>query len=144
MKIMSVIAATMVIATSVSGCASKTNETHDQSINIEKMNIGATAAVSGLYTYGHEVSVFSPCKVDKHYWAVASGADTIMQRLNNASLAKADAIGKPYQSVFTMLDIKKLPPAKEGFAEDYDGLIDVVAIKKIENSIPESCPDLNP
>ncbi|QEY25200.1 hypothetical protein [Neisseria zalophi] len=84
-------------------------------------------SVLGLYTYGHEVSVFEPCGQSFAWWM--SGAENVMQPLIAASTAWMDKKQQPYQPVLARLVVGKPVKATEGFPADYDG---AVTVEKIE------------
>ncbi|PID63123.1 MAG: hypothetical protein CSB44_02675 [Gammaproteobacteria bacterium] len=94
--------------------------------------------LKGLYTYGHEVSSFQPCNSSAGYWAVLPEAEA--SRLNAMSLEKAERVGQPYQPVYVELTGALSSSANEdGFAADYDAILEVSKVQKVSSTIPESC-----
>ena len=94
-----------------------------------ELKVGDTIILDGLYTWGHEVVSFEPCASNYQYWA--TGKTAITKPLNEASFNKAIVRKIPYQPIFIRAKIKVLPPAQEGFAESYDGLIEILDVKKL-------------
>ncbi len=82
--------------------------------------------VKGLLVLGHEVSSFIPFGSSKSYWVV--GVD---KQLSNKYYQIIE--GKsPYTPVVVELIVKDKGKAKEGFAEDYDSVLEIIKIKSIE------------
>ncbi|PIE43453.1 MAG: hypothetical protein CSA50_04895 [Gammaproteobacteria bacterium] len=100
-------------------------------------NADQAAAVAGVYTYGHEVEAFMPCNLDKDYWITGQGA--VLNTLKEASLAKSKQLKKPYQGIYAELRLALLPEAEDGFAADYDGVVEALEVKTWANDIPEDC-----
>ncbi|CAM3192946.1 copper resistance protein NlpE [Moritella viscosa] len=93
-----------------------------------ELMVGTVMILEGLYTWGHEVVSFEPCGSGSYYWA--TGETAIIKSLNDASLKKAKAQNSPYQAVFIKAEIKVLPSATDGFAESYDGVIEILSVKE--------------
>ncbi|MBO6575518.1 MAG: DUF1311 domain-containing protein [Rhodothermales bacterium] len=70
--------------------------------------------VAGHYTSGHEAYVFQPCGVEEAYWVD-----------HDAGLASfhAEVTDEPYEGVFVVVELGLEPPADDGFAADYDGVV---------------------
>ncbi len=83
--------------------------------------------VKGLFTYGHEVQVFSPCGSAKTYWLSAPNAN-----LAELYREKTGEQSAPYTPVMIELVAKDVGKAKEGFAEMYDGVLEAIEIKSVE------------
>ncbi|PID35352.1 MAG: hypothetical protein CR964_00025 [Rhodobacterales bacterium] len=93
---------------------------------------------TGLYTYGHEVSSFQPCNSDAGYWATLPAAEA--ERLSKLSLEKARRVGKPYQPIHVDLTgALRSNKGEQGFAADYDAILEVSAVHHVSRSIPASC-----
>ncbi|MDO4694150.1 MAG: hypothetical protein Q4A62_05930 [Eikenella sp.] len=95
-------------------------------------------AVWGLYTYGHEVSVFAPCGGTQDFWA--DGGEAVMKPLQEASMRLAESRNMPYQAVLARLYISEPVQAAEGFPADYDA---AVTVKAVADVLPDrqSCPE---
>ncbi|PID36988.1 MAG: hypothetical protein CR993_02540 [Rhodobacterales bacterium] len=94
--------------------------------------------MSGLYTYGHEVQSFIPCNSEMGFWAVLPEREA--ERLNAMSLDKARRVGKPYQAIFAQVTGSlKSSKREEGFAADYDALLDVSEVHYASKTIPATC-----
>ncbi|PIE39052.1 MAG: hypothetical protein CSA52_00070 [Gammaproteobacteria bacterium] len=100
-------------------------------------NTDQTTAVAGVYTWGHEVEAFTPCNLDRDYWII--GQAEVLNPLKEASLAKSEQLKKPYQGVYAEIRLALLPAAEDGFAADYDGVVQALKVKTWANAIPENC-----
>lgn len=94
--------------------------------------------VWGLYTYGHEVSVFLPCGDTRDFWA--DGAAAVMQPLEEASMRLAESRNTPYQPVLARLRIGEPVKAAEGFPAEYDAAVSVAAVTALLPT-QQSCPE---
>ncbi len=93
--------------------------------------------VAGVYTYGHEVESFAPCNTEAAYWI--TGHETVLNTLKDASLAKAEQLQAPYQGIYAEVNLALLPAAEDGFAADYDGVVQALEVKKWRKDIPKTC-----
>jgi len=84
--------------------------------------------VKGFLTIGHEVSSFQPIGSSKVYW-VNDSNDGKLAKLYNE---KTKSQEKPYTPLMAELVLKNSTSEKEGFADEYDGLVDVVEVKSVE------------
>lgn len=101
----------------------------------EKVVKPTAELVKGILTLGHEVSEFTPCNSNNAYWV----ADKTTKLLSTYTTVIGEN-PKPYTSVYCEVEVNKLPKATDGFAEDYDGVFEVVAIKKVEPlSLEQNC-----
>ncbi|MBR0572604.1 MULTISPECIES: hypothetical protein [Pasteurellaceae] len=92
-------------------------------------------AVQGLLTFGHEVSSFEPCGSEKAYWIIDP-----TDKLNNLYNEKLAKPSEPYTPVLAELVLKDLGKATEGFAEDYDSVVEAIEIKSVQSITGEiSC-----
>jgi len=77
----------------------------------------------GEYTYGHEVNIFCSAISSQCYWLSGETPGETRAALQELSIERKT---KPYDSVCVVIEGKiDRDSAKEGFAEDYDGLITV-------------------
>lgn len=84
--------------------------------------------IKGLLTFGHEVSSFRPCSSMKIYWI----QDVIGGTLTKMYQQKLGKTPIPYTPVIAELLVKDVGKAKEGFAEQYDGVLQVVKINSVD------------
>ena len=77
----------------------------------------------GNYTWGAEVDVFQPCGSEKVYWVSASSwvKGPLIEYVKNTTI-------RAYQSVYIEFRGHILNEVRDGFAEQYDGLIRVSEI----------------
>ncbi|PID61346.1 MAG: hypothetical protein CSB44_07430 [Gammaproteobacteria bacterium] len=101
----------------------------DESADSERPKPGSVVTLSGLYVYGHEVSVLTFGSLPEEYWAV--GEADVMDPLRKASLDKAEVRHSPYQPVLIEARVRVLPPAEDGFAESHDGLVEILDVRRI-------------
>ena len=74
----------------------------------------------GMYTWGAEVDIFQPCGSDNVFWVSASSwvKGPLIQYVKNASIT-------PYQPIYIEFRGHMLDEVRDGFAEQYDGLVRV-------------------
>src|SRR5687767_10321767 len=93
--------------------------------------------LSGVYFYGGEVESFYPCGTDQALWVVASQGELTQARAAADQLRSAQ---QPYPPLF--LEIVGRDEGKDasgGFAEAYDGVFRVSAVRSVSKNIPASC-----
>ncbi len=83
--------------------------------------------VMGLLVLGHEVASFSPCGSSKDYWVINSENTNLEQQYRD--IVGNDA--EPYTAVLAELVVVDKGKAKDGFAESYESVLEVKAVKKI-------------
>ena len=92
----------------------------------------------GRFYWGPEVRVFEPCTELKAYWIQAD--EKTLKPLIARSEELREKRGKAYVPVYVELmgriDTKT---KREGFAEDYDGLLHVSKVLKASAAIPKRC-----
>jgi hypothetical protein len=92
----------------------------------------------GRFYYGPEVQVFEPCTDLKAYWVKAD--EKTLKPLIARSEKLREQRDKPYIPLYVELTGRidtKTP--REGFAEDYDGLLHVRKVLRVSESIPKRC-----
>lgn len=105
----------------LAGCASHS----DKPIELE-----------GAYVSGPEVSSFQPCNSNKLYWVESNG---IIQPLEILAKQLREQSLKNYTPIYIKIKAVKLPPAVDGFAADYDGVIKAVSVDSINGEFPTEC-----
>ncbi len=91
--------------------------------------------MKGMLVFGHEVSSFAPCGSAKVFW-INDLADGELNKLYNEKVGENPI---PYTPVAAELVLKKVEDAKDGLAEQYDGVVELVEIKSVELINPENC-----
>lgn len=81
---------------------------------------------SGRLVMGHEAYSFTPDGDTLSYWVVDRSGE-LEQRYKEALPAGA----QPYTPVSAELKVKKTGPSSEGFAADYDGVVEVQQIIRV-------------
>jgi hypothetical protein len=81
----------------------------------------------GIYTWGAEVDVFSPCGTNQTYWVITS--DPLRHELSGAH---QQLTSKPYEGIFAEVTGFYAGPAIEekggAFSTQYDGLFQVTNV----------------
>lgn len=100
---------------------------------LEAVNVYEETTVSdsvqtckGRLILGHEACSFTPEGGTLSYWVVDRTGE--LEKRYKAALP-ADA--QPYTSVSAELKVKKMAPATEGFAAEYDGVVEVQQIIRV-------------
>lgn len=90
--------------------------------------------LTGCYVRGHEVNVFSPVDQDSTFWV--TGPTDVLQQLR----AKHDSLTRrPYQAVVAEVIATRSTVSRDGFARDYDGLLEVQRIVEVRRAAPGEC-----
>lgn len=101
----------------------------------------AVEAVRGIYTWGSEVETLSPCNSDKTYWL--EGDETLLAPLQELAIKKADMANEAYQPIYVELQVRYAGQATDGFAVDYDGVMQLHAVQSASGRVPADCPLLD-
>ncbi len=80
----------------------------------------------GEYTFGHEVNVFCPEINSQCYWLGPNSSQDARQQLKKVYREKKPGLYKPVCVVVDGVIDRDSP--RDGFAADYDGLIDVTSV----------------
>ncbi|MDD3773007.1 MAG: copper resistance protein NlpE [Weeksellaceae bacterium] len=91
-------------------------------------------SIKGLLTFGHEVRTFEPCGSSKTYW-VNDFSDGKLAKMYNEKIKNQLT---PYTPLMAELVVKNLGKTQEGFAEQYDGVLEIIEIKLVEHITPEN------
>ena len=94
----------------------------------------------GRFYWGPDVQVFEPCTELKAYWV--EGNDRMLKPLITRSEALAEKRGKVHLPVYVelmgRLDTRS---ARQGPAQDYDGLLHVSKVLRTSTAIPKRCKE---
>ena len=101
----------------------------------------AVVPVRGIYTWGSEVETLSPCNSDKTYWL--EGSEALLAPLQELALKKADAANEAYQPIYVEVQVRHAGRATDGFAVDYDGVMQLQAVQSASDRVPADCPLLD-
>ncbi|MGE6650614.1 hypothetical protein ACQKE0_15180 [Shewanella colwelliana] len=118
--------------------------------NIELTNAAALAGVApatttaGLYIWGHEVAAFQLCDSQQVYWVRATPTT---DQLNQLALTLSEQRSQPYQPIYVEAEISPIsrdsnPAFVDGFAADYDGIIEINSVTTVETKIPVNCHNI--
>ncbi len=88
----------------------------------------------GVLVFGHEVRTLQPCGSDSIFW-VRAPADV----LDELQGRHHDLTAEPYQTVYVELEGARSLDPTQGFAEQYDGYVDVGDIRSIARGTPAWC-----
>lgn len=90
----------------------------------------------GIYTRGHEVLSFQPCRSKEVYWVSAS--TWIRGPLDN--FLQAHSTG-PYRRAYIEFRGQLLDESVGGFAVEYDGLVRISEIHRVAVDVPINCTE---
>ncbi len=94
-------------------------------------------AIKGHYTWGHEVNTFTPCGAKKTFWV--EGSESSIKKLKDKHQAQ---IKKPYGNVYAEVSASfnlSKEDRQDSFAEQYDGLITIDSVHKMDVSKRTDC-----
>lgn len=96
--------------------------------NVQEVSAVSDSVVtcSGRLVMGHEAYSFTPDGDTLSYWVVDRSGE-LKKRYEEALPAGAE----PYTPVSAELKVKMMGPSSEGFAADYDGVVEVQAIIRV-------------
>lgn len=102
--------------------------TQKQEGNVQEVSAVSDSVVtcSGCLVMGHEAYSFTPDGDTLSYWVVDRSGE-LKKRYEEALPADA----KPYTPVSAELKVKMMGPSSEGFAAEYDGVVEVQAIIRV-------------
>ncbi len=101
-----------------------------QKVSDEAIEFGQEA-VKGLLVFGHEVSSFTPCGSSKSYWIKDVKTGDLYKKYK--AIMKATKSTVPYTPVIAELVVKNIGKTKDGFAEQYDGVLETIEIKSVKS-----------
>lgn len=91
----------------------------------------------GIYTWGSEVETLSPCNSNKTYWL--EGDEELLAPLQDLAIRQADAANEAYQPIYVEVLVSDAGRATDGFAVDYDGLMQLQAVQTASAQVPADC-----
>lgn len=96
--------------------------------NVQEVSAVSDSVVtcSGRLVMGHEAYSFTPDGDTLSYWVVDRSGE-LKKRYEEALPAGAE----PYTPVSAELKVKMMGPSSEGFAAEYDGVVEVQAIIRV-------------
>ncbi|GIU27015.1 hypothetical protein TUM4644_23550 [Shewanella colwelliana] len=106
--------------------------------------VAPTTTTAGRYIWGHEVAAFQPCDSQQVYWVRATPTT---DHLNQLALTLSEQRSQPYQPIYVEAEIFPIsrdnnPAFVDGFAADYDGIIEINSVTTIETKIPVNCHNI--
>lgn len=98
----------------------------------------AGPVLTGMYSYGPEVSSFQPCGSDKVLWLDGEGeAMTLLQENAQAVSVGSDT---PYSPIWVAISADQAEAVGE-FSKDYDGVLELTALHNLAWKVdPQACP----
>ena len=96
--------------------------------NVQEVSAVSDSVItcSGRLVMGHEAYSFTPDGDTLSYWVVDRSGE-LKKRYEEALPAGAE----PYTPVSAELKVKMMGPSSEGFAAEYDGVVEVQAIIRV-------------
>ncbi|MDQ2069921.1 hypothetical protein [Natronospira bacteriovora] len=89
----------------------------------------------GSYVWGHEVNIFQPCGIDAEFWVLAD--PPVLEELRQYHDEHTEEL---YQEIYIRFMGSRVYDEVDGFAADYDGLIEVYEILRMSTEFPDECP----
>lgn len=108
------------------GCDTSSSHQAQQVAAISGDHKSATirsGALTGILVLGHEVSAITPCGSQLDYWVVDK--TSILKHGYEKVIGENP---KPYTPVYLSAEVNFLGKANDGFAEEYDGVVEVTKI----------------
>jgi len=84
------------------------------------------SATDGLYIFGHEVNTFRPCQGDSVFWVIGARPMLDSLRAGHSRLTS-----QPYQPIYMRAVVARSDAEADGFAAQYDGLLEVREILEL-------------
>ena len=96
--------------------------------NVQEVSVVSDSVItcSGRLVMGHEAYSFTPDGDTLSYWVVDRSGE-LKKRYEETLPVDA----KPYTPVSAELKVKMMGPSSEGFAAEYDGVVEVQAIIRV-------------
>lgn len=96
-------------------------------LSLAAVNAGTgVEKLRGDYTWGHEVNVFCPQTGSECFWLGPNSSRSARERLKQIYEEKKPGLYKPVCVVVEAVIDRDTP--RQGFAIDYDGLVDIVEV----------------
>lgn len=116
-------------------------ETNSNTAPATANKLTSTAITPGIYIWGHEVSSFQPCDSQLVYWVRATPATKELKQL---SLTLSELRAQAYPPIYIEAELIPIardsnPAFADGFAADYDGIIEIITVVRQTDKIPEGC-----
>lgn len=103
----------------------------------------ATQSVRGLYSWGAEVESLQPCGQSVVWWV--NGSQSLRAPLHaKADERRAAEPTNPYPLIYVEGQGRLLGKAGGGFAADYDNVIELTSVSRIEAPPPADCRQPKP
>lgn len=93
--------------------------------------------IKGVFFWGPEVETISPCNTNQSYWL--EGNEILLAPLEELALAKANQANEAYQPIYAELRVVRKGQATDGFAVEYDGVVELQEVLRSSNTIPPDC-----
>ncbi len=127
----------MALFLALTGCQISTT----QPSNNRNTTLAEISMHKGIYISGHEVSSYQPCEEALTYWVTATPAS---DTLNQLSIRLSESRNAPYQPIYIESEIHPVdrnshPAFIDGFAADYDAVIEITNVTVQLTDIPSHC-----
>lgn len=98
----------------------------------------ATKPMRGIYTWGAEVESLQPCGQSVIWWV--EGSDAVRAPLHaKADQRRAEDPRQPYPLIYVEGRGRLLGKADDGFAADYENVLELTEVSRIEAPPPADC-----
>ena len=93
--------------------------------------------IKGIYFWGPEVETISPCNTNQTFWL--DGSETVLAPLEEMALDKANRANEAYQPIYAELRVVRKGQATDGFAVEYDGVVELQEVVASNAEVPADC-----
>ena len=99
--------------------------------------VGHPELVKGIYFWGPEVETISPCNTNQTFWL--DGSEGALAPLEEMALDKANRANEAYQPIYAELRVVRKGQATDGFAVEYDGVVELQEVVASNAEVPANC-----
>ena len=99
--------------------------------------VGHPELVKGIYFWGPEVETISPCNTNQTFWL--DGSEGALAPLEEMALDKANRANEAYQPIYAELRVIHKGQATDGFAVEYDGVVELQEVLASNSEVPSDC-----
>lgn len=97
----------------------------------------ASEVIKGIYFWGPEVETISPCNTNQTFWL--DGSESALAPLEEMALDKANRANEAYQPIYAELRVIRKGQATDGFAVEYDGVVELQEVIASNAEVPSGC-----
>lgn len=125
-KLVILLGVSAVICLSACRPSSSKSDSNVQQPSVVEADVDSVVTCSGRLVMGHEAYSFTPDGDTLAYWVVDRSGE--LKKRYEAALPEG---AEPYTPVSAELKVKLMGPSDEGFAAEYDGVVEVQEIIRV-------------